>query len=60
MELSEEIKELKEYKKNNGLTYRELSEIIDINAVTLNQWILGSVYPTTQSFNQSERIFRPS
>lgn len=49
MELSEEIKELKEYKKNNGLTYRELSEIIDINAVTLNQWILGSVHPTTQS-----------
>lgn len=52
MELSEEIKELKEYKKNNGLTYRELSEIIDINAVTLNQWILGSVYPTTQSLTK--------
>lgn len=49
MELSEEIINLKEYKEKNGLTYKELSEIIDISVVTLNQWILGSVHPTTQS-----------
>lgn len=58
MKLTREIRDLKEYKESNGLTYKELSETIDISVVTLNQWILGSVKPTTQSLTKVRKFLK--
>jgi predicted transcriptional regulator len=36
---------LKKYKDVNGLTYRELSEQLDINVTSLHQWVHGKFSP---------------
>lgn len=49
--LNNTIAMLKEYKENNGITYRELSEQTSFTVTTLNLWFNGSVRPTADSLN---------
>ena len=41
MKLTREIRDLKEYKESNGLTYKELSETIDIRKCKANNSIIN-------------------
>lgn len=52
MKLTREIRDLKEYKESNGLTYKELSESLNIESTTLNLWILGKVKPNQISLEK--------
>lgn len=52
MKLTREIRDLKEYKESNGLTYKELSESLNIESTTLNLWILGKVKPSQLSLGK--------
>lgn len=52
MKLTKEIRDLKEYKESNGLTYKELSETLNIEKATLNLWILGKVKPNPLSLEK--------
>lgn len=52
MELSEEIKELKEYKENNGLTIAELARKIGADDTTVGRWLKGEVTPNFYSLHK--------
>ena len=52
MELIEEIKELKEYKENNGLTIAELARKIEADDTTVGRWLKGEVTPNFYSLHK--------
>lgn len=52
MELSEEIKELKEYKENNDLTIAELARKIEADDTTVGRWLKGEVTPNFYSLHK--------
>ena len=49
MRICKEVKRLNEYRITNGLSYKDLSEKMGINLVTINQWCLGRVLPNNES-----------
>lgn len=49
MELIEEIKELKEYKEETGLTIAELARKIEADDTTVGRWLKGKYTPTLES-----------
>ena len=49
MELSEEIKELKEYKENNDLTIADLARKIEADDTTVGRWLKGKYTPSLES-----------
>lgn len=52
MKLTREIRDLKEYKESNGLTYDDLSKMMNISRITLNLWIIGKVKPNQLSLGK--------
>lgn len=52
MELSEEIKELKEYKEKNDLTIAELARKIEADDTTVGRWLKGEVTPNFYSLHK--------
>lgn len=52
MELIEEIKELKEYKKDNDLTIAELARKIGADDTTVGRWLKGEVTPNFYSLHK--------
>ncbi|MGK4183825.1 helix-turn-helix transcriptional regulator [Ligilactobacillus salivarius] len=52
MELIEEIKELKEYKEETGLTIAELARKIEADDTTVGRWLKGEVTPNFYSLHK--------
>lgn len=49
MRICKEVNRLIKYKVSNDLSYKDLSEKMGINLVTINKWCLGRVSPNNES-----------
>ncbi len=49
MKLTREIRDLKEYKKDNDLTLKELSKKMGIADAQLSSWMTGRIKPNNES-----------
>ena len=49
MRICKEVNRLIKYRVSNGLSYKDLSEKMGINLVTINKWCLGRVLPNNES-----------